>query len=230
VDKGYKQSVAMSQTWLRQASMKRLNTLVIDKKEVIGHKLAFCSDIDIDHLEDSGLSESEKHQVGKWFSGDQSGRQCMLALLECHMREKVNKEPARANSSVHLACGAPDRITEFNILSKSINLPDNFLCDAGFISETVFSRPPNTVLKEALQILSKHALEKSSAALNVEQINLALKQMRVDNLKSHTESELASEGEAVYESTDAENVEANRRKAGIFFHSFVILFTWLIKS
>lgn len=204
----------MSQSWLRQASMKRLNTLVIDKKEVIGHKLSFCSNIDIENLEESGLSEAEKHHIRKWFTGDQSGRQCMLALLECDMLQNANKESVRGSTSVNLACGAPDRVTEFNILSKSINLPDNFLCDSGFICETIFSKPPNTVLKEALQILSKHALEKSSSALNVEQINIALKQMRMDNLKVHTDSEVDDKDSEENVSEDDENVETNLRKLG----------------
>ena len=194
--------------------MKRLNTLVIDKKEVIGHKLSFCSNINVDDLEPSGLSDGEKLQIRKWFTGEQSGRQCMLALLECQLREKANKTNKGSDKSSHITCGAPERITEFNILSKSINLPDNFLCDSGFMCESVFSKPPNKVLKEALQLLSTYAMEKSSAALSVEQINLSLKQMRVDNLRAHSESSGISCGEHTGqgEGGDAENVEVNRHR------------------
>lgn len=210
----------MNQAWLRKASMKRLNTLVIDKKEVIGHKLAFCSNIDVEDLEPSGLSDAEKFQIHRWFEGHQSGRQCMLALLECHMKEiseKKEKSTSATNKAAHMSCGAPGQVAEFNILSKSIDLPENFLCDSGFMCEAVFSKPPNTVLKEALQILSQYAMEKSSTALTVEQINLSLKQMRIDKLKSHRQSEDSTNDTF---SIDSENVEINKlQEIGMFFIS-----------
>jgi hypothetical protein len=68
------------------------------------------------------------------------------------------------------------------LIRTSLHLPENFLCDSGFIYETVFKRPPTSVIREALQMLSSKAFEKNALALNVNQINLAIKQLRLDHL------------------------------------------------
>ena len=74
------------------------------------------------------------------------------------------------------------------MLSSSMFLPGDFLCDSGYLYETIFSQPPSTVVREALQLLSAKTMEQSFRSLRVDQINLALKQMRIDSMHtaSHT--------------------------------------------
>lgn len=77
----------------------------------------------------------------------------------------------------------PSKAAEFrplNVVQSLLNLPEQFLCDNGYLYEKVFSRPPATVVKEAVQIIVKKAEEQNSSSLGLQQINLALKQLRLD--------------------------------------------------
>eukprot|EP01034_Spumella_vulgaris_P032936 gene32936-40655_t len=98
------------------------------------------------------------------------------------------------------------------LIRTSIHLPENFLCDSGFIYETVFKRPPTSVIREALQMLSSKAFEKNALTLNVNQINIAIKQLRLDHLGGGVsdvtaDSDDEGEGEQV-ESKTAEEGDA----------------------
>ena len=67
------------------------------------------------------------------------------------------------------------------ILSSSVNLPPNFLCDTGYLFETVFSKPPNEALPacSAISLIRGKALERDIVELDgVDQVNLALKQLK----------------------------------------------------
>jgi hypothetical protein len=68
------------------------------------------------------------------------------------------------------------------MLSSTLCLPDDFLCDSGYLYENIFSRPPGVVVREALELLSSKAMEKNVGSIRVDQLNLALKQLRIDNL------------------------------------------------
>lgn len=61
------------------------------------------------------------------------------------------------------------------------SLPRTF-CDHGLAYEEVFSQAPSKVIKEAVQVLVAKAEESSSSSLGLQQINLALKQIKLDAL------------------------------------------------
>lgn len=178
----------MTSTLLKEASMKRLSMKIRDAQETLGKQLLFCSSINPEDLEPSGLNVLECEHLSRWVKGLESGRHCMLALLECHKIEadisqsSKSSQPSRLSEHHHLTFGAPKRSFEVSSLGKSVNLPDEFLCDSGYLYENFFSKPPSAVLKEGLQILAHFANERSSTALTTEQINLGLKQIRVENL------------------------------------------------
>jgi curved DNA-binding protein CbpA len=76
-----------------------------------------------------------------------------------------------------------DEFKPLELIRSMIHLPNEFLCDSGYIYSTIFQRPPTTVVREALQMVVQKAFEKSPSSLGVEQINLAIKQLRIDNLQ-----------------------------------------------
>ena len=76
-----------------------------------------------------------------------------------------------------------DEFKPLELIRSMIHLPNEFLCDSGYIYSTIFQRPPTTVVREALQMVVQKAYEKSPSSLGVEQINLAIKQLRIDNLQ-----------------------------------------------
>ncbi len=163
--------MSKSQKWLRSASLNRLNILVQDKKETL---FAIQSpDINVSMLSPSGLSEIECRHLRSWLSGTTSGRETLLALLECQRDENETNITTASSNIVDIP-------SEIAILSKSVNLPEEMLCDSGLLFETIFSKPPTTVVREGLELLASIACEKSSSHLNTEQINLALKQILVN--------------------------------------------------
>ena len=160
--------------------MKRLNMLIKNKKESIGDGF-IASDINADELEASGLNALERFHVGKWMDGNESGRHCLLALLESRaVASAEGHDPTSSSASSKKTSSS--RPMEMTMLSSTISLPDDFLCDSGYLFDKVFSRPPQSVVREALQLLAAKAMEKTSATLKVDQINLALKQLRVEKL------------------------------------------------
>jgi hypothetical protein len=168
--------------WLREASMKRLNMLIKNKKESIGEDF-LCSDISADDLESSGLSDVDRFHLNKWADGFESGRHCMLALLE---NRAAAESDMMKSSNGKVINGAPhQRPLEMAMLSATISLPDEFLCDSGFLYDSIFSRAPGAVVREAMQLLAAKAFEKTSATLRIDQINLALKQLRVEKLTAN---------------------------------------------
>ena len=172
-----------SKRWLREASMKRLNMLIKNKKESIGEEF-LCADISADDLESSGLASADRYHLNKWADGFESGRHCMLALLD--NRAAIESDLMKNQSGKGVAVGAPQqRPLEMAMLSATISLPDEFLCDSGYLYESIFSRAPGAVVREAMQLLAAKAFEKTSSSLRVDQINLALKQLRVEKMTAN---------------------------------------------
>ena len=172
-----------SKRWLREASMKRLNMLIKNKKESIGEEF-LCADISADELESSGLASADRYHLNKWADGFESGRHCMLALLD--NRAAIESDLMKSQSGKGVAVGAPQqRPLEMAMLSATISLPDEFLCDSGYLYESIFSRAPSAVVREAMQLLAAKAFEKTSSSLRVDQINLALKQLRVEKMTAN---------------------------------------------
>ena len=206
--------------------MKRLNMLIKNKKESIGEDI-LCGDISADDLESSGLSAADCFHLSKWADGLESGRHCMLALLE---NRSSSESDSLKNPGGKGVVGAPlQRPLEMAMLSATISLPEEFLCDSGYLYESIFSRAPGAVVREAMQLLAAKALEKTSSSLRVDQINLALKQLRVEKMtanmvaasgptskekdeilkKSRNKSDLDGENEYGDEERDKENATCN---------------------
>jgi hypothetical protein len=169
--------------------MKRVNMLIKNKKEIIGQSL-LCADITANDLESSGLSTSEKYHLYKWSEGLESGRHCMLALLDCRLKERNSSDAKKSQPS---GGSKSQRSMEISMLSSTISLPDDFLCDSGYLYEKIFSKPPGAVVREALQMLADKAMEKTATTLRIDQINLALKQLRVENLTSSSKQPATTE-------------------------------------
>ena len=133
-----------------------------------------------------GLGDVERFHLSKWADGVESGRHCLLALLESRAAAVVEGGGSSSSSSSGSSkTGAStSRPLEMTMLCSTLSLPDDFLCDSGYLYETVFSRPPSAVVREALAMLATKAMEKTSATLRVDQINLALKQLRVEKLST----------------------------------------------
>ena len=177
--------------------MKRLNMLIKNKKESIGEDI-LCADISADDLESSGLSAADCFHLSKWADGLESGRHCMLALLE--NRSISDSDSLKNQGGKGVVVGAPlQRPLEMAMLSATISLPEEFLCDSGYLYESIFSRAPGAVVREAMQLLAAKALEKTSSSLRVDQINLALKQLRVEKM---TANMIATNGAGVKEKDD----------------------------
>lgn len=115
--------------------------------------------------------------LSTFLLGIETGRQCLLALMDyrlsLHEFEESNNKSASKD----------DEFKPLELIRSMIHLPNAFLCDSGYIFSTIFQRPPTTVVREALQMVLQKAFEKSPSSLGVEQINLAIKQLRIDNLQ-----------------------------------------------
>lgn len=114
----------------------------------------------------------------------------MLAILDCRYLQN-NDADLRDTQTVNKEDFKP-----VELIRSLMNLPEDFLCDGGYIYETVFQRVPAGVVREALQMLVQTAFEKSPSQLGIEQINLAIKQLRLNNL-----------GEIAGSTVDADNEE-----------------------
>lgn len=97
----------------------------------------------------------------------------MLAILDYRMTQ---------NNDEHKKVVRKDDFQPMELIKSMINLPNEFLCDSGYIYTTIFQRPPTSVIKEALLLVVQKAFEKFPSSLGIEQINLAIKQLRIDSL------------------------------------------------
>jgi curved DNA-binding protein CbpA len=68
-----------------------------------------------------------------------------------------------------------------NILRLSLQLPEQFFCDSGFLYENLFQYPPLFVVKQLMNYVLKHTNESHLHTLNLSQINIVLKQMKIDS-------------------------------------------------
>mmetsp|Transcript_19496 Transcript_19496/g.33093 ORF Transcript_19496/g.33093 Transcript_19496/m.33093 type:complete len:234 (+) Transcript_19496:1-702(+) len=199
--------------WLREASMRRLSLLVKNKTELIGNASQLgVGVLQPELIEKSGLSKTEVFHLKQWVAGVETGRQCMLAILDSRHVEQEdfrdstssrrdNTIPASGNT---VGQSQPQQAFQpVELIRSAIHLPEDFLCDSGYLYETIFRRPPTSVVREALQTLVRKAYEKSPAALGVDQINLAIKQLRLDNLGDAMEPPGEQEEEEEEEGDDA---------------------------
>ena len=136
----------MSQ-WLKEASMTRLSLKLKGKK---GELMAPLSNVPVDtaRLPTSGLSPDEVELISTWMKGGISGRSCLFHLLNYRLKRQ-GKLPTIDLGDKENKEGDDSTPTELAILSSSVNLPSNFLCDCGYLFENVFSKPPSEVLRHA---------------------------------------------------------------------------------
>jgi hypothetical protein len=218
--------------WLREASMRRLSSLVKNKTETIDSATKLQLNIDKleDGLEESGLNSFIISQLNDWVNGLLTGRQAMLAILDSFHNEMSNKYSnfsfyksgfsGTSSSSVSTKKSSKDtkavsseiignekeelngdkedtissktekgiknesNESEFqplDILRLSLNLPEQFLCDSGFLYSYLFSQPPLSLIRRIMEeIILTKTNETSSRTLNLSQINIAIKQMKID--------------------------------------------------
>eukprot|EP01042_Synura_sphagnicola_P007411 gene7411-9497_t len=153
---------AKQRKWLREASMRRLSQIVKDKTELIDSAQKLRMNVaTIEGLEESGLSKQSIQHLENWVEGVESGRECMFALLDTLHNSKDIAPSTKTG-----------QFKPLDVVQALLNLPEEFLCDHGYLFEKVFSRPPATVVKEAVQIIVKKAEEQNSSSLGLQQINL----------------------------------------------------------
>jgi hypothetical protein len=103
----------------------------------------------------------------------------MLAMLDSRLAQRIEAEHLDKTCTVTTD---KDNFKPVDLIRALLHLPEEFLCDGGYLYETVFQRPPTSVVREALQMLVQTALEKTPSQLGIEQINLAIKQLRLNNI------------------------------------------------
>lgn len=182
--------------WLQKARYKRLNTKISDKTQLLkdSNLLLLNSNIDINDLEKSDLSSYEISIIEKWYETKISGYQCMCAIFNYRHNKKIDIHEYMSQSSQisyhHLITTAhtnPGKINfqtnkPLEILSSSINFPLNcYSIASNHIYHNLFSKLPKIILKDIFIILREKSNEKKIDCLNVEQINLAIKQMKIDS-------------------------------------------------
>lgn len=169
--------------YLKRAALNRLNARLMNKKEQLQAPFR-ANSIDIADLEPSTLSYIDKYHINRWLQGIESGRACMLAIID-------NRQQLAADSNDNVMDHATslDEISsnlQLSLLTASVSLPDDFLCNNNYIYQQIFSKPPATVIREALELLKEKAHEQSIENLDCEQINMAIKQIRIINLTKAT--------------------------------------------
>jgi hypothetical protein len=178
-------------SWLREASLQRVNTMLMNKRELPEHGTVLREDISLRNIDASGLSVSECFHISQWAYGLESGRHCLFALMEFRRIQSHTKTVAEADAQTsdgHGNSSGKDSSAAFDMIRRSINLPGNVFSESGALQETLFWRSPNVVLKETLKTLASVAMEKGAMSLNAEQLNLAMKQLRVRTIGGSSDS------------------------------------------
>jgi len=101
--------------------MKRLSMLMKNKTERIGNAKHFVvlpdrnedvdsksSKIDKNSLEPSGLTDFEIDHLERWVEGRESGRNCMLAILDSKYKERLLSAESESFSSLKDSFGKVD--------------------------------------------------------------------------------------------------------------------------
>lgn len=198
--------------WLREASLHRMNMVLRNRKEIPDEASSadLCRELDLEQVQESGLTPEERRLLQRWMKGEDSGRQCMLGILEYRrVRAHIKGEDASGGNVSHGAAGCAP--VPFHLMGTSINLPHQLFQDSGRLYNGLFSKAPNTVLKESLQSIAKVALEKGSHTLRTEQLNLALKQLRIEALRTADAPDSAAPADE-NDSRKASNVSASTLK------------------
>jgi hypothetical protein len=158
-----------------------MNMVLRNRKEIPDEasSVVLCRELDLEQIHESGLAAEERRLLHRWVKGEDSGRQCMLGILEYR---RIQAHIKGDDASSHADRGTAP--VPFHLMGVSINLPQQLFHDSGRLYTSLFSKAPNTVLKEALGLIARIALEKGSHTLRTEQLNLALKQLRIEALRS----------------------------------------------
>ena len=146
----------------------------------------------------SGRSTCKSKKIGLFYTLIQN-LLIVLAILDC--RESLRLLESDIS---HAESELESQINPSEIIRSMLSLPEGFLCDGGanspsptsprtvgvsdFLYDKIFSRPPMLVVREALALLAQKAsgsVEGSEASLNLEQIQLAVKQLKLDALSPH---------------------------------------------
>ena len=132
----------------------------------------------------------------------------MLAILDAY---QIENPSSGDGSSMGGASNGSNKTKEFqpvDLVRSILSLPEQFLCDAGDLYDTVFGRPPVNVIKEAVQLIVDKAYESSSSSLGLQQINLALKQLQLDAVCGTTQTQEEPSTTATQETVEEEEFPA----------------------
>ena len=160
--------------YLKRAALQRLNARLVNKKSELEGSLLRTNLLDLAELEPSTLTALDRYHISRWSQGLESGRACMLAVLDHRLRRAAND-----GENVNAGTAGKSDI-ELSLLCASVNLPDDFLSDSGYLFTRIFSKAPVQVIREALEMLKDKAQEQSIDELDCDQINMAIKQIRID--------------------------------------------------
>ena len=199
-------------TFLKRAAVNRINARMRNAKEEMTQPLT--TSLSLDDLEQSTLAPADRFHLRQWAQGRESGRACMLAMLDAsHAAEQERSDappelhlgpapdpaasaPGSSSAAAAAASANTPQSIELTLLSASVNLPPDFLSRSTFLYQHVFSKPPVVVLREALALLADTAQESSAATLDCHQANLAIKQIRMDNIARVAEELACAEAAA----------------------------------
>ena len=179
---------------LHNAAMARLSSKLQRERENILSPLCAVGAVNVELLQESGLSQLEKRYVRRWVDGGMSGRSCMFALLSSRS-DKDAEHGLISGGGDHkrlFALGNSNSVDGehdkqnglglgLSLLSASLNLPpaSQMLCNTGYLYETCFSKSPTAVLRQTVNLIRGRALEQNFEVLTTEQLNLALRQLQV---------------------------------------------------
>jgi hypothetical protein len=156
--------------WLKEATMSRLTEKILNSTEMSILSSGKGFNVLPESLDASGLSDQERGLIIDWISGSVSGRHClcMLAAVQAETQESVSLI-------------APDSILP--LLATIVSFPTSVIEKNSNPSlDRIFNKPQLVAVGEILKKISRISKEKSMKTLRADQINLAFKQLQLDQI------------------------------------------------
>jgi hypothetical protein len=186
-----KMRASRDRKWLKEATMSRLTDKLLNRSEMSTLSTGKGFDnVSVDKLDSSGLTAEEKSLLCDWISGRVSGRHCLCLLAS------VRAETASKKNSKFIIGSSKSLLP---LLASIVSFPTSMIEEkTNILLDQIFSKPPLVAVGETLKRISKISKEKSMKTLRAEQINLAFKQMRLEQIKQ-PESTSAGRDKTLYD-------------------------------
>lgn len=173
--------------YLQAARFRRLNLIVqskaldLSESESGDYQTLFDPSIRLQDMQQSGLSSYEMKIITDWYDNQLTGHQSMVAIMNHRFHQQISSQTTPSVTTPY------KNIKPIDLLSLSLSFPMNY---STFMTKSiymnVFAKTPKQVVKEALEMVREKSCEKSLRSLSIEQLNLALKQIRLDSLKMYS--------------------------------------------